>query len=124
MHDLAQAIEISNLYAPEHAHVISEEHEEILEDLEAVGMVALGDMSPVALGDYGAGPSHALPTGGTAAWASALGTHDFTPAPTTFITLAMRSRRSVRTSNAWRASRVSRTTPVASRCDCGEDDGR
>ena len=33
--------------------------------------------SPVALADYGAGPSHALPTGGTATWASALGTHDF-----------------------------------------------
>jgi histidinol dehydrogenase len=35
-------------------------------------------MSPVALGDYAAGPSHALPTGGAATWASALGTHDFT----------------------------------------------
>jgi histidinol dehydrogenase len=41
-------------------------------------MVAVGDASPVALADYGAGPSHALPTGGSAAWASALGTHDFT----------------------------------------------
>jgi len=77
--DLAQAVEISNLYAPEHAHVISEDHgEAILQDLDAVGMVAVGDASPVALADYGAGPSHALPTGGTARWASALGTHDFT----------------------------------------------
>lgn len=76
--DLAQAIEISNLYAPEHAHVISGNDEEILRNLDAVGMVALGDASPVALADYGAGPSHALPTGGTAAWASALGTRDFT----------------------------------------------
>jgi histidinol dehydrogenase len=76
--DLAQAIEISNLYAPEHAHVISGNDEEILRKLDAVGMVALGDASPVALADYGAGPSHALPTGGTATWASALGTHDFT----------------------------------------------
>jgi histidinol dehydrogenase len=76
--DLAQAVEISNLYAPEHAHVISESDEAILQDLDAVGMVAVGDASPVALADYGAGPSHALPTGGTAAWASALGTHDFT----------------------------------------------
>ena len=77
-HDLAQAVEISNLYAPEHAHVISEDHEAVLQDLEAVGMVAVGDTSPVALADYGAGPSHILPTGGTAVWASALGTHDFT----------------------------------------------
>lgn len=76
--DLAHAAELSNLYAPEHAHVISEDHEAVLNDLREVGMVAIGDWSPVALGDYAAGPSHALPTGGTAAWASALGTHDFT----------------------------------------------
>ena len=75
--DLAQAVEISNLYAPEHAHIISEDHEAVLNDLEAAGMVAVGDFSPVALGDYAAGPSHALPSGGAATWASALGTHDF-----------------------------------------------
>jgi histidinol dehydrogenase len=75
--DLAQAVEISNHYAPEHAHVISEDHEAILQDLDAAGMIAVGDFSPVALGDYAAGPSHALPSGGTATWASALGTHDF-----------------------------------------------
>ena len=75
--DLAQAVEISNHYAPEHAHIISEDHEAILGDLESAGMVAIGDFSPVALGDYAAGPSHALPSGGAATWASALGTHDF-----------------------------------------------
>ena len=73
----AQAVEISNEYAPEHAHVISEDHEAILQDLDAVGMIAVGDFSPVALGDYAAGPSHALPSGGAAVWASALGTRDF-----------------------------------------------
>ena len=76
--DVTQAIEITNLYAPEHAHVISENPEAIFRDLDAVGMVALGDFSPIALGDYAAGPSHALPTGGTTTWASPLGTHDFT----------------------------------------------
>ena len=75
--DLAQAVEISNHYAPEHAHVICEDYEAVLQDLHAVGMVAVGDFSPVALGDYAAGPSHALPSGGAATWASALGTHDF-----------------------------------------------
>ncbi len=75
--DMRQAVEISNRYAPEHAHIISEDPETILQDLDAVGMVALGDSSPVALGDYAAGPSHALPSGGAATWASALGTHDF-----------------------------------------------
>ncbi len=75
--DVSQAVKISNLYAPEHAHIISEDREAILQDLDAAGMVAIGDFSPVALGDYAAGPSHALPSGGTATWASALGTHDF-----------------------------------------------
>jgi histidinol dehydrogenase len=75
--DLSQAVRISNHYAPEHAHIISEDHEAVLNDLEAAGMVAIGDFSPVALGDYAAGPSHALPSGGAATWASALGTHDF-----------------------------------------------
>jgi histidinol dehydrogenase len=74
----AHAVEIANLYAPEHVHVLSEDHEAILQHLDAAGMVAIGDFSPIALGDYAAGPSHALPTGGTATWASPLGTHDFT----------------------------------------------
>jgi histidinol dehydrogenase len=76
--DIEQAVELANLYAPEHAHVISYNPEVIFQDLDAVGMVAIGDSSPVALSDYAAGPSHALPTGGTAVWASPLGTHDFT----------------------------------------------
>ncbi len=76
--NVTQAVEITNLYAPEHAHVISEDPEAIFQELDAVGMVAIGDSSPVALSDYAAGPSHALPTGGTATWASPLGTHDFT----------------------------------------------
>jgi histidinol dehydrogenase len=75
--DLVQAVEISNRYAPEHAHVISVDQLTVVRDLDAVGMVAVGDFSPVALGDYAAGPSHALPSGGAAAWSSALGTHDF-----------------------------------------------
>ena len=75
--DLEHAAEISNLYAPEHAHIISEDHEAVLNDLREAGLVAIGDHSPVALSDYAAGPSHALPTSGTAAWASPLGTHDF-----------------------------------------------
>jgi len=75
--DLVQAVEISNHYAPEHAHVILDDPEAVVRNLDAVGMLAIGDSSPVALGDYAAGPSHALPSGGTAAWASALGTHDF-----------------------------------------------
>src|SRR3712207_8186739 len=50
--NVEQAVEIANLYAPEHAHVISKDHEAIFQDLDAAGMVAVGDFSPVALGDY------------------------------------------------------------------------
>jgi histidinol dehydrogenase len=78
VHDLEQAAELSNFYAPEHVHIISEDHEAVLNDLREAGLVAIGDHSPVALSDYAAGPSHALPTAGTAVWASPLGTHDFT----------------------------------------------
>lgn len=76
--DLEHAAEVSNAYAPEHAHVISEDWEAVLNDLREAGLVAIGDFTPVALGDYAAGPSHALPTYGASSWASALGTHDFT----------------------------------------------
>jgi histidinol dehydrogenase len=76
--NLEQAVEISNLYAPEHAHIISEDQDSILEELDAVGMVGVGDMSPIALSDYAAGPPHVLPTGGTATWASPRSVHDFT----------------------------------------------
>lgn len=75
--DLAHAAEVSNAYAPEHAHVISEDHEAVVHDLREVGMLAVGDFSPVALSDYAAGPSHVLPTDGTAAWASPRSVNDF-----------------------------------------------
>ena len=75
--DLAHAADLSNLYAPEHAHIISEDHEAVLNDLREVGMVGVGDFSPIALSDYAAGPSHVLPTGGTASWASPRSVHDF-----------------------------------------------
>lgn len=75
--DMAHAAEVSNAYAPEHAHIIAEDHEAVLNDLREVGMVAVGDFSPVALSDYAAGPSHVLPTDGTAAWASPRSANDF-----------------------------------------------
>ncbi|TCJ20212.1 histidinol dehydrogenase [Rubrobacter taiwanensis] len=76
--DISQAVELSNAYAPEHAHVLTGDAAPVTERLTAAGCVMVGDATPVALGDYAAGPSHALPTGGTAVWASPLGTHDFT----------------------------------------------
>ena len=47
------------------------------ERLTNAGAIFLGHYTPVAVGDYAAGPSHVLPTGGTARWASGLSSNDF-----------------------------------------------
>jgi len=75
--DAAEAIALSNLMAPEHLHVATDNAEELLPRLRNAGATFLGNYSPVALGDYVAGPSHVLPTGGTARWASGLTANDF-----------------------------------------------
>ena len=50
---------------------------ELLEKIHHAGASFLGNYSPVSVGDYVAGPSHVLPTGGTARWASGLSANDF-----------------------------------------------
>lgn len=75
--DLDAGVALTNLYAPEHAHVLTEDADGVAGRIENAGMVAVGQWSPVALGDYAAGPSHALPTGGAAAYSSAISTHEF-----------------------------------------------
>ena len=75
--DLDAAVALTNLYAPEHAHVLTEDADEVAGRITNAGMVAVGQWSPVALGDYAACPSHALPTGGAAAYSSAISTHEF-----------------------------------------------
>lgn len=75
--DEAEACAITNLIAPEHLHVAVEGAERLLPRLRTAGATFLGNFSPVALGDYVAGPSHVLPTGGTARWAAGLTANDF-----------------------------------------------
>jgi histidinol dehydrogenase len=75
--DEDEACEITNLIAPEHLHVAIDKAERLLPKLENAGAIFLGNYSPVALGDYAAGPSHVLPTGGTARWASGLSANHF-----------------------------------------------
>ena len=72
-----EAISIANLIAPEHLHVSTAEPERLLPRLYHAGAIFLGHFTPVAAGDYAAGPSHVLPTGGTARWASGLSANDF-----------------------------------------------
>lgn len=75
--DESEACHITDLIAPEHLHIATKDPERLLPKLRNAGAVFLGNFSPVALGDYAAGPSHVLPTGGTARWASGLSANHF-----------------------------------------------
>lgn len=74
---LEEAVELANEYAPEHLCLLVDDPEALLPHVQSAGGVFLGEHSPEALGDYTAGPSHVMPTGGSARWASPLGVHDF-----------------------------------------------
>jgi histidinol dehydrogenase len=74
---LEEAVEVANLLAPEHLELQVEDPEALLRMVRNAGAVFLGRMTPEVVGDYVAGPNHVLPTGGTARFASALGTEDF-----------------------------------------------
>lgn len=75
--DSAQACEIANFIAPEHLHIATENPEPLAQQIAYAGAIFLGHFAPVALGDYAAGPSHVLPTGGTARFASPLSANSF-----------------------------------------------
>jgi histidinol dehydrogenase len=75
--DIREAAEITNIIAPEHLVLMVKEPDELLDMIRCAGAVFLGNYSPVAVGDYLAGPSHILPTGGTARFFSPLGVEDF-----------------------------------------------
>ncbi|NUQ02086.1 MAG: histidinol dehydrogenase, partial [Armatimonadetes bacterium] len=75
--DLNEACELANLCAPEHLELLVAEPMRLLDQIRHAGAIFLGDSSPEPLGDYVAGPSHVLPTGGTARYASPLGVDTF-----------------------------------------------
>jgi histidinol dehydrogenase len=68
---------VTDLIAPEHLHIQTDDPERYLANIRNAGAVFLGAYTPVALGDYAAGPSHVLPTGGTARFAAGLSVTDF-----------------------------------------------
>jgi histidinol dehydrogenase len=71
-------ISAANDFAPEHLEIqCGEKSREIADKIENAGAIFIGDYSPVAVGDYWAGPSHTLPTGMTARFFSALSANDF-----------------------------------------------
>ena len=75
--DADEACRLTDEIAPEHLHIATENAEELAEKIRYAGAMFLGNYTPVALGDYAAGPSHVLPTSGTARFASGLTANDF-----------------------------------------------
>jgi len=64
---VAEAIDLANRIAPEHCEVMTKQPRRIAEKILTAGAIFLGPCSPTVLGDYMAGPSHTLPTGGAGA---------------------------------------------------------
>ena len=75
--DQAQACELTDQFAPEHLHIETRNPSEEIARIRNSGAAFLGHYTPVALGDYAAGPSHVLPTGGTCTWAAGLCSNSF-----------------------------------------------
>ncbi len=74
---VAQALEVANAYAPEHLCLLVDDPWSWVGAVEHAGGIFVGAHSMEALGDYVAGPSHVMPTGGTARYASALNVRHF-----------------------------------------------
>jgi len=72
-----EACELSDSLAPEHLHIATSDPEDTLQHVQNAGAIFLGHDTPVALGDYVAGPSHVLPTGGSARFDNGLCANDF-----------------------------------------------
>lgn len=75
--DEDEACRFSDQLAPEHLHISTDNPDAILAKLQNAGAIFMGHHTPVAVGDYVAGPSHVLPTGGTARFANGLCANDF-----------------------------------------------
>ncbi|MCL2678984.1 MAG: histidinol dehydrogenase [Dehalococcoidia bacterium] len=75
--NLRQAVELANDYAPEHLVILTVDSSGLAADIRNAGCVFVGKHATVVMGDYIAGPSHALPTSGTARFASPLNVTDF-----------------------------------------------
>ena len=74
---LEEGCELVNRIAPEHLEILTKKPNLILKKIRNAGAIFLGENSPVALGDYIAGPSHVLPTGGSARFFSCLSVREF-----------------------------------------------
>jgi histidinol dehydrogenase len=103
--DLAEAADVSNLIAPEHLELSVADPDALLPLIRHAGAIFMGRYTSEALGDYCAGPSHVLPTSGTARFSSALGVYDF------------QKRSSIINCSAATAKALAQTTSVLARSE-------
>ena len=75
--NMDEAVEVANRIAPEHLEILTNNPKSIAKKIRNAGAIFLGPYSPTAVGDYAAGPSHVLPTMGTARFFSGLSVHHF-----------------------------------------------
>lgn len=75
--DEDEAVAVTNAIGPEHLEIIAANERALCDRIDNAGAIFLGAYTPVAVGDYAAGPSHVLPTGGTARFTSGLSAVDF-----------------------------------------------
>ncbi len=78
--DLSEACALANRFAPEHLQIMTRQDSTCTDAIEHAGAIFIGGNTPVPVGDYFAGPSHVLPTGGTARFFSPLSCNDFVKA--------------------------------------------
>ena len=79
---LSEAVDFANDYAPEHLIIMTEDPENVLKDIKNAGSIFLGELTPVAAGDYGSGTNHVLPTSKCARMYSGLSVDSFIKKPT------------------------------------------
>lgn len=75
--DLSTCVEIADMLAPEHLEIITENADEFSKQFRNYGALFIGSGAAEVFGDYGAGPNHVLPTGGTARYTGGLSVHSF-----------------------------------------------
>lgn len=76
--NMDDAIAAANEFAPEHCQIqCGQQSQQVADKIENAGAIFIGDYTPVAIGDYWAGPSHTLPTGTASRFASGLNVYDF-----------------------------------------------
>lgn len=80
--NMQDAIDFTNAYAPEHLVIVTEDYYKTLESINNAGSIFLGNLTPVAGGDYGSGTNHVLPTSGGARMYSGLSAESFIKKPT------------------------------------------